>query len=375
MNAISLLIKPTSSLCNLRCKYCFYEDEANNRSQHSMGIMSDALAQKLIAQTFAAIGSEGSVSFTFQGGEPTVAGLPFFRRFVTTVSQQRPKGVQVQFAIQTNGILLDTEWAAFLKENNFLVGLSVDGIRSVHDTLRVDPAGQGTWRRVLQARSLLEKHSIPYNALCVVTGPCAERPEQIYKGMKLLGTRYFQFIACLDPIGQEKGRQLWSLTPEQYGRFLCRIFDLWYGDWVSGNYYSVRLFEDYVHILLGDHASTCATCGKCGSYLVVEADGSVYPCDFFVLDDWRIGTLHDACVSKLIESEKVNSFLRWGTEKPAECASCPYGAICNGGCKNDWITDKQGVHNYFCSAFKTLLDYALPRLQEIARAELRARGR
>lgn len=375
MNAISLLIKPASSLCNLRCKYCFYEDEANNRSQHSMGIMSDALAQKLIAQTFAAIGSEGSVSFTFQGGEPTVAGLPFFRRFVTTVSQQRPKGVQVQFAIQTNGILLDTEWAAFLKENNFLVGLSVDGIRSVHDSLRVDPAGQGTWRRVLQARSLLEKHSIPYNALCVVTGPCAERPEQIYKGMKLLGTRYFQFIACLDPIGQEKGRQLWSLTPEQYGRFLCRIFDLWYGDWVSGNYYSVRLFEDYVHILLGDHASTCATCGKCGSYLVVEADGSVYPCDFFVLDDWRIGTLHDACVSELIESEKVNSFLRWGTEKPAECASCPYGAICNGGCKNDWITDKQGVHNYFCSAFKTLLDYALPRLQEIARAELRARGR
>ena len=374
MKSLNLLIKPASSLCNLRCRYCFYEDEANNRTQHSMGIMQDALAEALISQTFDAIAPEGSVSFAFQGGEPTVAGLAFFRRFVALVDRYRPPKVSVQYAIQTNGMALDAAWAVFLKENHFLVGLSLDGVRAVHDAFRVDPAGQGTWQRVLRAKALLDRYGVPYNALCVVTGPCAEKPEQVYRSLKALGFRYLQFIACLDPIGQEKGKQPWSLTPEAYGKFLCRVFDLWYQDWAAGDYHSVRLFEDYVHILLDDRSGTCATCGKCGTYLVVEGDGSAYPCDFFVLDAWRLGSLQETPVSKLMESEKAKEFLRWGTQKPAECAACPYGTICNGGCKNDWVTDETGTHNYFCPAFRALLAHALPRIQTIARAELQARG-
>lgn len=373
MKSVNLLIKPASSLCNLRCKYCFYEDEAKNRTLHSMGLMQEALAELLIRQAFQAVDSGGMVSFAFQGGEPTVAGLSFYRHFVAMVKQHRRPGVGIHYAIQTNGTLLDEDWARFFKEEGFLVGLSLDGFRDAHETHRVDADGAGTWKRVLTAKSLLEKYQVDYNALCVVTARCASHPEQAYKSLKNLGFRYIQFIACLDPIGRPRGKEPWSLTPEAYGKFLCRVFDRWYQDWRAGDYHSVRLFDDYIHILLGDGASTCATCGKCGSYLVVEGDGSAYPCDFFVLDDWELGCLTENSIAEMSTGKKAEEFLRWGTVKPEECAVCAYGSICNGGCKNDWFRDETGVHNYYCSSFQTLLRHALPRMQEIAAAEIAAR--
>lgn len=373
MKNVNLLIKPASSLCNLRCEYCFYEDEAQNRTQRSMGVMKEELADELIRQVFEAVDPDGAVSFAFQGGEPTVAGLPFFRHFAEKVKQCRPPRVRVSFAIQTNGTLLNEDWAQFLKAEGFLVGLSVDGFREAHEAHRVDAEGNGTWKRVLTAKALLDQYAVDYNALCVVTGHCARHPEKAYGSLKNLGFRYIQFIACLDPIGHARGQEPWSLTPELYGRFLCRVFDLWYRDWVQGNYRSIRLFEDYVHVLLGDGASTCATCGKCGAYLVLEGDGSAYPCDFFVLDHWKIGSIGEMTIADMAASEKTAAFLHWGSVKPVECAACPYGVICNGGCKNDWYTDETGSHNYFCASFRELLDHALPRLQQIARAELAAK--
>ncbi len=373
MKFVNLLIKPASSLCNLRCKYCFYEDEAQHRAQRSMGVMSEALADQLIRSAFDAADAGGIVSFAFQGGEPTVAGLPFFRHFTETVRRYRPSGVQVQYAIQTNGTLLDEDWAVFLKRENFLVGLSLDGLRSIHNLHRVDADGAGTWKQALAARSLLARHQISCNALCVVTGPCAENPEMVYRSLKNLGFRYMQFIACLDPIGHPRGKEPWSLAPESYGQFLCRLFDLWYRDWQNGDYHSIRLFDDYVHILLGDGPGTCATCGKCGSYLIIEADGSAYPCDFYALDPWRIGSLQDMTVGQMARSEKAAEFLASGTRKPEECSGCPYRSICGGGCRSDWYCDGTGLHNYFCPAFRALLKYALPRLRQIASAETAAR--
>lgn len=259
MKHINLLIKPASSLCNLRCEYCFYEDAAQNRTQHSMGIMQPVLAKELIKQVFNTVEKGGAVSFAFQGGEPTVAGLPFFQTFIDEVANQKPADVHVSYAIQTNGTLLDEKWARFLKKNAFLVGLSLDGFRGAHDTYRRDADGNGTWSRVLRAKRLLEEYGVTYNALCVVTERCAANPEQTYNSLKNLGFRHIQFIACLDPIGKPRGQEVWSLAPEDYGSFLCRVFDFWYQDWATGNYHSVRLFDDYIHILLGDGASTCAT--------------------------------------------------------------------------------------------------------------------
>ena len=264
---------------------------------------------------------------------------------------------------------MDKTWAEFFRQEDFLVGISIDGFKENHNRFRIDGEGEHTWNRVIQAVRLLQKYQVKINALCVVTGSCARSPEKAYRGLKKLGIGFMQFISCLDPIGIKRGQMPFSLKPEAYGQFLCRIFDLWYEDWKKGDYHSVRLFDDYVHILLGDRTSTCATCRRCGTYFVVEADGSVYPCDFYVLDEWEMGCLGEKTLSELAASEQAKSFLQWGNDKPEECRSCRWQNICNGGCKNDWVYKDGKPHNYFCGSFKMLLQQSETRLMEIAKAE------
>ena len=302
-----------------------------------------------------------------------MAGLEFFQKFVEKARALCPKDVVISFSIQTNGMLLDETWAEFFRQERFLVGISLDGFKDNHNRYRTDSKGNSTWNRVVKAVRLLQKHRVEINALCVVTGPCARSPEKVYQGLKKLGFGFIQFIACLDPIGSERGTMPFSLTPEAYGKFLCRVFDLWYEDWKQGNYHSVRLFDDYIHILLGDGASTCATCGRCGAYFVVEGDGSVYPCDFYVLDKWKMGCLGEKSLLELADSEQAKAFLSWGTDKPEECGSCRWKNICNGGCKNDWGYESEAPHNYYCKSFRTLLSHAETRLVEIVQAECAAR--
>ena len=222
---INLLIKPASSLCNMRCRYCFYEDEAANRETASMGVMSRDTAALLIRQALDAAGWDGSVSFTFQGGEPTVAGLDFFRDFVKMVGEQNTQHLPVDYSIQTNALALDGEWAEFLARNRFLTGISLDGDKDLHDAFRVDAAGKGTWNRVQKNLRLLQKAGVECNLLCVVTRRCAKSAVRIYHALQKTGVGYLQFIPCLDPLGEERGQRPWSLTPEDYGAFLCALFD------------------------------------------------------------------------------------------------------------------------------------------------------
>ncbi len=372
MRTLNFLIKPASSLCGLRCRYCFYADEAANRSQENMGLMTAETVDLLLSKTFQTIEAGGLVSFAFQGGEPTMVGIAWFREFVRKARRDCPKGVGLAFSIQTNGMTLDEEWAVFFREERFLVGLSMDGVKDNHNRWRLDAQGKGTWNRVVKALALLQKHRVEVNVLCVVTGACAKSPEKTYRELKKLGARYFQFIPCLDPLETERGSQPWSLPPKAYGDFLCRLFDLWYQDWEKGDYHSVRLFEDYVHQLLGGGGGTCSTCGQCGAYLVVEGDGSVYPCDFFALDQWRLGSLRENSLEELLTGEREKEFLAWGREKPAECLLCRWRILCNGGCKNDWLPGKP-AHNAYCGAFRQFFSHAEKRLAVVARAEQMAR--
>lgn len=367
MKSVTFLIKPASSLCNMRCRYCFYHDISDIREVRSMGIMTEATAQMLMQAAFAAVEPNGFVQFTFQGGEPTLAGLAFFRQFLAQEEKYRPTNVTVGHAIQTNGLCIDEEWAAFLKDHGFLVGISMDGNQHIHDVYRIDSAHKGTWNRVLESLNLLEKYGVETNILCVVSATVAKNPQKVYTSLRALGGHPMQFIPCLDPLEAQRGAESYSLKPEAYGKFLCALFDCWYRDWKSGNYVSIRTFDDYLRILMRMPPSTCAASGACGSYLVAEGDGSLYPCDFYVLDEWKIGNIRDMTVEEALTSPASRKFLSEGSLRPEDCKTCPWLPICRGGCKRDWTQQRK---NYYCSSFKTFFGYALPRLQEMARAAM-----
>ncbi len=375
MKHITLLIKPASSLCNLRCKYCFYADIADIRDVTSYGFMTEETASTLIDRVFSDIDPYGSVSFLFQGGEPTLAGLPFFKLFISLVHARCPHNVHVQYAIQTNGFVIDDAWADFFNVNNFLVGISIDGYRELHDLLRLDASGRDTYSRIKKNIALLLKKGVEVNLLCVVTGLCARHPEKAYSALKKLNCGSIQFIPCLDPLESPRGSSAYSLLPDAYGQFLCVLFDQWFRDWEQGKYVSIRLFDDYVHLAMGLGASSCSTSGGCGSYFVVEGDGSIFPCDFYVLDKWYMGNIHDNTFSELAASSTAQTFLSEGSLRPGECNACPYLHLCNGGCRRDWTQSlKDGPHNYYCSAFKRFFDHAAARIRYIAQCEAHILG-
>lgn len=370
MRNVTLLIKPASSLCNMRCRYCFYRDESAYRTEAATEIMRYETVDRLIDQALDAADWNGNISFAFQGGEPTMAGLAFFRYFTEQVHQRNTRHIPVQYAIQTNGLNLDRDWAGFLAEKHFLVGVSLDGDKALHDEFRLDAAGKGTWTRVRKKLDLLMRSGVECNLLCVVTRRCAKSAVHTYHALKKTGVRYLQFIPCLDPLGEPRGMQPWSLTPKDYGDFLCALFDEWYRDWELGHYISVRLFEDYVHLVMGLPANTCATSGGCGSYFVVEADGGVYPCDFYVLDEWKLGNLQETALPVLAGHPLAQKFLQEGEMQPDWCADCRWKSLCNGGCKRDWIIDPDGQRkNYYCQAFQKFFEHAVGRLGRIAASE------
>lgn len=370
MRNVTLLVKPASSLCNMRCRYCFYRDESAHRTTIAPEVMNLETADMLIEWALDAVDWDGSVSFAFQGGEPTMAGLDFFRYFTKQVSQRNRRQIPVQYSIQTNGLELDQEWAGFLAEKHFLVGVSLDGDKAMHDEFRLDAAGKATWTRVRKNLDLLIRAGVECNLLCVVTRRCAKSAVHTYHALQKTGVRYLQFIPCLDPLGEPRGMNPWSLTPKDYGEFLCALFDEWYRDWEKGNYTSVRLFEDYVHLAMGLPAGTCATSGRCGAYFVVEADGGIYPCDFYVLDEWKLGNLKETPLSVLSGYSLTQKFLQEGLSHPEFCATCRWKMLCNSGCKRDWIIEPGGQRkNYYCQAFQKFFEHATTRLRQIGASE------
>lgn len=369
MKNLTLLIKPSSSLCNMRCKYCFYEDESQNRTLKSYGTMTDETTRKLIESAYSCTKSGSDISFCFQGGEPTLLGLDFYKNFIEEEKKHPERNYH--HSIQTNGFAIDKNWAEFFKKNNFLVGISVDGYQALHDLHRIDASGNGTFERIKNNIEILKEHEVDINALCVVTKQCAEKPHRVYQRLKDMGFRYLQFISCLDPIGKERGLEPYSLLPQEYGTFLCTVFDDWYRDWENGDYVSIRQFEDYVHLMLGMAPSSCASMGKCGVYLVVEGDGSLYPCDFYVLDEYRIGNINEMSLQQAIDCRKSVEFRTTDVPRPDKCHKCNYFSICHGGCKRDLFVNNRETDNYYCQSFKMFFEYAGQRLTQIASEELK----
>ncbi len=356
MPPLTILIKPASGLCNMRCQYCFYADVASRR-EGALALMDEAV---LIATIRSALAhADGCCQLMFQGGEPTLAGLPFFERVVALTGRLNGKNLPVSFAIQTNGLLIDEDWARFLSKRRFLVGLSMDGGADIHDSLRPDAAGKGTWRRVDRAAQLLSKHGCEYNILTVVGKSVARHGGSVYNQLKK--HRHLQFIPCMDDLdGAEKP---YSLTPALYGQFLCAAFDAYFEDIQRGQYTSVRNFDNYVGMLMGRPPENCAMSGRCSANPVVEHDGSVYPCDFYCLDEWRLGNIQEEPLADLLAGDRARAFEAFASEDHPDCRACQWMPLCRGGCRRDYAQDR----NRYCIAYKKFFEHSYPRLQQIAR--------
>ena len=366
---IHLLIKPASGACNLRCAYCFYADVASKRETPSFGSMSEETLEAVVQKALRF--AQGEVTFAFQGGEPTLRGLPFFRRLIELEKAHNSRGLPIHNAIQTNGMVLDAEWADFLAENRFLVGLSLDGTATVHDLHRLDPDGAGTHKRVLRAARLLTEHKVDFNILTVITARAAREIRSIYAFYRREDLLYQQYIPCLDPLGEARGGHPYSLTPALYERFLKDLFDLWFADVTSGRFIYIRYFENLVGMMLGQMPEACGMAGVCSQQYVVEADGGVYPCDFYVLDPYRLGSLVTDDFPALDEKRGELGFVERSRFVSPECRDCPWFALCRGGCRRDREPlrgDGMLSLNYFCPAYKAFFSYAYPRLAHLSRA-------
>ena len=365
MPPLSLLIKPASGSCDLRCQYCFYADEMKHRNIPNYGVMSVETLEILVRRSLEE--AEGMVTFGFQGGEPTLAGLEFYETFCRLVRTCNPKKLPIQIAIQTNGMRIDRQWAEFLARERFLVGLSLDGPRSVHDRCRVDVRGEGTFKRVLEAAGLLEQAGTEFNILTVLTEQGAREIGRIYNFLVSRGYLYQQYIPCLAPL--DGGGDGYALRAETYGQALKELFDLWFADYRRGVKVYNRYFENLVGILAGYQPESCDMRGRCSLQYVVEADGSVYPCDFYVLDEYRMGSVVDHSFAQLASSPAAVRFLEESRAQPKQCDSCRWRSLCRGGCRRNrpWENGELGL-NQFCEAYQTFYAYAGERLMSLAQS-------
>ena len=366
MPPVSVLIKPSSGMCNMFCEYCFYCDETQKRLQESYGFMSEQTLKNVIRRTL--LRADGVANYAFQGGEPTLRGLEFFEKVVEFQKQYNKKGIHITNALQTNGYAINEDWCRFFKENQFLIGISIDGLKTTHDVYRHTKNGNPTYDKIVQTTKLFDQYDVDYNILTVVNKQVAAKITEIYDSYKKNGWNFQQYIPCLDPLDEGHGKKEYALSPEQYGIFLTELFDLWYKDWKQENPPYIRQFENYLSILLGHQPEACDQRGTCGIQYVVEADGSVYPCDFYMLDEYRLGNFNENQLNDIDARRQGSGFLERSTRISGECKNCLYYQVCRGGCQRyrDFNEQVEGYENYLCRGYQIFFEECLDRMQEVA---------
>lgn len=369
MKTLGILLKPASSNCNMICQYCFYRDEAKNRKTFTHGIMTEQTVDILLKKMFAS--EYVKIDLMFQGGEPILAGLDFYQNFIEKLKKYNAQGIEVTYAIQTNGLNITEEWADFFAKNHFLVGISLDGIRLIHDLNRMDIKGKETHRMVMRSIKNLRKHGVKFNVLSVVTKKFANHIDSIWRFYKANQFDYLQFIPCLEPLNKARGTQKYSLTPEEYGAFLKKTFDYWYQDLTQRKHTYVRYFEELMFLVAGVGYPSCTLSPQCRNQMVIEADGSVYPCDFYVLDPYRIGSIYTDDLEELEQKGNQSPFVTESGILKEKCKTCHWHSWCQGGCRRDW----ENGCNYFCSSYQTFFAYAEKRLLALGRNINFMRGR
>ncbi len=363
-----VMAKPIGPICNLDCKYCFYLDKENLYPGNKHWLMRDEVLESYIRQ-YIESQPTAVVTFAWQGGEPTLLGVDYFRR-VIELQKRWAGGKMIENTLQTNGTTLDQIWCDFLTSNRFLIGISIDGPRDLHDGYRVDKGGQPTFDRVLRGMALLKKHGVEFNTLTVVHKTNSYAPLEVYRFLKEVGSGFMQFIPAVERADERKDAgefvgisknfegpaqvSDWSVEPVQYGRFLCSIFDEWVRNDV-GKYF-VQLFDVSLESWLGLEPSLCIFKRTCGRAVALEHNGDVYSCDHFVDPGNELGNIMKQPLRSLLTSSQQRQF---GTNKedglPQYCRACEVRFACNGECpKNRFARTPEGESglNYLCAAYK-----------------------
>ncbi|QPL06514.1 anaerobic sulfatase maturase [Actinomyces respiraculi] len=386
-----LVAKPTGAACNLDCSYCFFlSKEAlwDPRGQR----MSEPVLRRFIERYLAAQ-PDGEVEIAWQGGEPTMRGLDFFRTAVALVEEMRRPRQRVRHAVQTNATLIDEQWADFLADNRFLVGVSVDGPADLHDRYRVNRAGRGTYRQVVRGLRTLQAHDVDVNLLCTVNAGNVEEPLRVYRHLRdELDASFIQFIPIVERVstGEEavaeagwrddEGRRVLyrqegsgttsrSVLPEAWGRFLIEVFDEWFAHDVG------RVFIQHAEVMLGaalGRYSLCVHAPECGDAPAMEHNGDVYSCDHFVEPGYRLGSVLSDDFQAMLSSPRQRAF---GAAKrsalPGQCLRCPVRWACHGGCPKDRFDvtrDGQGGLNHLCAGYYAFFTHAAPTVLRMAEA-------
>jgi uncharacterized protein len=355
-----LLIKPAGSRCNLRCKYCFYMDNDRHFPSPEEGrgkVMSretlDTMVRELLSYRMP------QTVFAWQGGEPTLAGLDFFKAAVEAQQEYGDDGQVVGNALQTNGVLLDDEWCAFLAKYHFLVGLSLDGPRKVHEANR----GK-SFDKVMAAAERMRKHGVEFNILTVVSHANAQRGAETYRWLTEQGFNDLQFIPCLAP-GPHGTPGDHAAQAEQIGDFLVAAFDQWFPRDFGA--VSERIFTSLLSHFVHGQPNLCTFQGRCGDYMAVERGGELFPCDFFIQPPWQLGQIREDEMKVVYTEERPRRFGPLKAQVDDECRDCEFFPMCHGGCPRD--RDERG-RNVFCAGYKKFFAHAAPKLQPLAR-ELR----
>lgn len=370
-----VMAKPTGSVCNIDCTYCFYlEKEALYPERNTRWQMSDETLERYIGQHIDAQSGD-NVTFAWQGGEPTMMGLAFFRR-VIALCDKYANGKKITHALQTNGILLDDAWARFFAEHRFLIGLSIDGPAPLHNQYRVNRTGKGTHDRVMAAMALLKAHHVEFNTLTVVGKHNVEHAREVYEFLVAAGSRYIQFIPLVERLSNDASSALqlvlpgesaarlapWTVPSWQFGDFLRQIFDVWVRRDVER--VSVQMFDVAMAAWTGQPPVLCVHSATCGHAFALESNGDLYNCDHFVYPEHKLGNIHQQTIHELNHSERAIAFGEAKeTTLTADCRRCEFRPVCHGGCpKHRFAVSPNGHpgHNYLCAGYKHFFKHITP---------------
>ncbi len=364
-----VFVKPVGARCNLHCSYCYYLEKPGIARSVPGACMSDEILEQYIRQHIEA-STEPEIFFSWHGGEPTLAGLNFFRKAVTIQEAYMPKGSTVRNGIQTNGTLITDEWGRFLSRENFYVGLSFDGPERYHNLNRTRADGSGTFEEALRGLEILKEYNVPYEFLCVVSNDNVHAPLEIYRFFRELGAQYITFLPLVVEDGRGSGRATpQSVRPMDFGRFLVSILDEWIEKDIGR--IKVQIFEEALRTAFRQEHTLCIFRVECGGVPVVEMNGDFYMCDHYVNADHRIGNIADLSLAEMLDHQRQKAF---GEDKfrslPYYCRECEVLDMCNGECpKNRFIKTPDGEPglNYLCEGYKHFFNYCLPFVDEVAR--------